>query len=175
MSLVRILPYCTASVVACMKSVLSHWSLLPLFLLNSDATPIHNFSRYACSSHQRRRPGQPNVRMALLLAYAVLQLDPEDRSRMAAFETFCWQHILNHASRDWTIACQNGSIKLQLLTSKTSDTQGFKSFDSTLNTIAFEFVRAYAPARSCDFFSPLAEQNDFNTYYRAVPSQQQTP
>lgn len=84
--------------------------------------------------------------MALLTAYAKLQLDPNDHSRMATFEALCWHHILNHASRDWATACWEGRIKLQLWTSKTSSTQGFKSFDSTLNHLVFEFVQAYAAA-----------------------------
>ena len=82
--------------------------------------------------------------MALLTAYAKLQLDPNDHARMAAFEALCWHHILNHASRDWADACWNGFVKLQLWTSKTSSTQGFKSFDGTLNRLIFEFVHAYA-------------------------------
>jgi hypothetical protein len=82
--------------------------------------------------------------MALLTAYAKLQLDPDDHSRMAAFEALCWHHIFKHGPRDWIIGCRNGFIKLQLWTSKTSNTQGFKSFDSTLNKIVFNFVHAYA-------------------------------
>jgi uncharacterized C2H2 Zn-finger protein len=84
--------------------------------------------------------------MALSLAYAKLQLDPEDGSRVAAFEALCWQHIFNHASHYWIIACRNSSVKLQLWTSNTSNTQGFKSFDSTLDDLVFEFVHAYATA-----------------------------
>jgi hypothetical protein len=84
--------------------------------------------------------------MALLTAYARLQLDPEHHSRVAAFEALCWQHIFEHASREWAIACWEGSIKLQLWTSKTSSTQGFKSFDSTLNHLVSEFVHAFATA-----------------------------
>lgn len=82
--------------------------------------------------------------MALLTAYAKLQLDPNDHARMAAFEALCWHHILNHGSRDWADACWNGFIKLQLWTGKTSSTQGFKSFDGTLNRLVSEFVHAYA-------------------------------
>jgi hypothetical protein len=84
--------------------------------------------------------------MALLTAYARLQLDPEHHSRVAAFEALCWQHIFKHASREWAISCWEGSIKLQLWTSKTSSTQGFKSYDSTLNHLVSEFVHAYATA-----------------------------
>ncbi|GAB7328792.1 hypothetical protein MBLNU13_g00683t1 [Cladosporium sp. NU13] len=82
--------------------------------------------------------------MVLLTAYARLQLDPSDQSRVVAFESLCWHHILNHGSRDWADACWNGSIKLQLWTGKTCSTQGFKSFDSTLNHLVSEFVNAYA-------------------------------
>ncbi|KAM0700786.1 hypothetical protein Q7P35_012507 [Cladosporium inversicolor] len=82
--------------------------------------------------------------MALLTAYAKLQLDPNDHARMAAFEALCWHHILNHGSRDWADACWNGFIKLQLWTSKTSSTQGFKGFDGTLDRLVFELVHAYA-------------------------------
>ena len=82
--------------------------------------------------------------MALLTAYAKLQLDPDNHQRMATFEALCWHHIFNHGSRDWVIGCRNGFIKLQLWTSKTSNSQGFKSFDNTLNKIVFKFVHAYA-------------------------------
>lgn len=84
--------------------------------------------------------------MALLTTYARLQLDSDDHSRVAAFESLCWHHILNRGFGDWADACWNGSIKPQLWTGKTSSTQGFKSFDSTLNDLVFEFVHAYGAA-----------------------------
>ena len=82
--------------------------------------------------------------MALTAAYANLQLDPDDRPRTAAFEAFCWQHILEHASPRWIAEVRGGKIRLQQRTRVSSSGKSCSVYNDCGDDMVFSFVTVYA-------------------------------
>jgi hypothetical protein len=82
--------------------------------------------------------------MALIAAYANLQLDPDDRPRLAAFTEFCWQHILEYVSSRWIAEVRGGKIRLQQRTRVSPSGQSCSVFNDSVDDMVFSFVASYA-------------------------------
>lgn len=78
--------------------------------------------------------------------YAALQMNPYERRRWAAFDTFCWQHIHQHlrGNPGWISQVRQGTVCIADRRKKTPTTPRHVVWDQQLSDIAYDLADTYA-------------------------------